>query len=54
MQMAAMENISSTIRNDLRRMYDIWKEMGLNETTRTLHCKAVHEHIKVSLLFINI
>ena len=53
-QKAAIQNISGTIRNDLRRMCDIWKEMGLNHAAKTLYCEQVHGHIKVSFLFISI
>ena len=49
-EMMAVENISNTIRNDLNRLYSIWKEMGLCESTRSLYCNEVHKHIKVCLL----
>ncbi|XP_043467957.1 protein regulator of cytokinesis 1-like [Leptopilina heterotoma] len=46
LQSVAVENISSTIKTDLRRLYNVWKEMGLNEETRSIYCNEVHKHIK--------
>ncbi|XP_051159934.1 protein regulator of cytokinesis 1-like [Leptopilina boulardi] len=46
LQSMAVENISSTIKTDLNRLYNIWKDIGLNDETRTLYCQEVHKHIK--------
>ncbi|XP_033230675.1 protein regulator of cytokinesis 1-like isoform X2 [Belonocnema kinseyi] len=45
MQIATVESISSTVRSNLKRLYDIWKEMGLSDTTRSAYCQEVHKHI---------